>query len=241
MSTTAHIPALSSPRVAVRPGTRRVLGEMAPVLVALVPLGWALGVTTAASPLGGATGWAGGPLPVSGAAHFALLSAYAGGAGALVALVTALAISLRGLIYSAALAERLRTQPAWFRALAPYVLVDQMFVVTDGWLRAGLGPRDLRRAYLTAGAALWLTWVAAITAGMVAGPLVPAGWRVELVLGALLVGMLEGALTDRTAVAASGAAAVVAVLATPLPARGGILVGAATGMMVAAWIERRRR
>lgn len=241
MSTTTHIPAPATARVGARPGTRRVLGETAPVLVALVPLGWALGVTTAASPLGGAVGWSGGPLLVSGAAHFALLSAYAGGAGALVALVTALAISLRGLIYSAALAERLRTQPAWFRALAPYVLVDQMFVLTDGWLRAGLGPRDLRRAYLTAGAALWLTWILAITAGMLAGPLLPAGWRVELVLGALLVGMLRGAVSDRTAVAAAAVAAALAVAAAPLPARSGVLVGAVAGMLVGAWAERRRR
>jgi predicted branched-subunit amino acid permease len=241
MVMTAHIRSLPAAPIAVRPGTRRVLGEMAPILVALVPLGWALGVTTAASPLAGPAGWAGGPLLLSGAAHFALLSVYASGAGALVALATALAISARGLIYSAALAEPLRPQPAWFRAVAPYFLVDQMFVVADGWFRAGVGPRELRRAYLTAGAALWLTWIAAITAGMLVGPVVPSEWRVELVLGALLVGMLKSALVDRAAVSASGVAAVVTAVATPLPARLGIVAGAVAGILVAGWSERRSR
>ncbi len=219
------------------PGARQVLGEMAPVLLALLPLGWALGVATAAAPIGRLAGWAGGPLLLSGAAHFALLSVYASGAGVLAAIATALAISSRGLIYSAALSGPLASQPTWFRAVAPYFLVDQMFVVTDGWYRRGVGPRALRRAFLTAGAALWVTWIAAISAGMLVGPVVPSTWRVELVLGALLAGMLRGALVDRVAVAAAGAGAAIAMAATGLPAGLGIVLGTLGGVLAAGWSE----
>lgn len=219
------------------PGTAAVIAEVAPVLLALLPLGWALGVTTAATPIGPLAGWAGGPLLLSGAAHFALLSVYAGGAGMLAAMATALAISSRGLIYSAALSGPLANQPAWFRALAPYFLVDQMYVLTDEWCRRGVAPRALRRAFLTAGSALWLTWIAAISAGMLVGPIVPAGWRMELVLGALLAGMLRGALVDRAATAAAGAGAAIALAATALPAGLGIVLGTVAGVVAAGWCE----
>ena len=217
------------------PGTAAVVAEVAPVLLALLPLGWALGVTTAATPIGPLAGWAGGPLLLSGAAHFALLSVYAGGAGMLAAMATALAISSRGLIYSAALSGPLAGQPAWFRALAPYFLVNQMFVLTDEWCRRGVTPRGLRRAFLTAGAALWVTWIAAISAGMLVGPVVPATWRMELVLGALLAGMLRGALVDRAAVVAAGAGGAIALAAATLPAGLGIVIGTLGGVLAAGW------
>ncbi len=236
--------ALSAPRpsapATTATATRRTLAEIGPVLLSLLPLGWALGVATVATPLAPAAGWAAGPLLVSGAAHFALLSAYAGGAGALAAGATALAISARGLLFSAALSARLGHEPLWFRALAPYVLVDQMFVPTDAWLRRGERGRALRRAYLVAGGALWLTWVGAITAGMCLGPVVPTAWRVELVLGALLAAMLVRSLTGRSARVSAAVAAVAAVAAAALPAGLGVLAATAAGAAAAALSEARR-
>ena len=219
------------------PGAREVLAEVAPVVLALLPLGWALGVTTTATTIPPLAGWAGGPLLLSGAAHFALLSVYAGGAGMLAAMATALAISSRGLIYSAALAGPLADQPAWFRAVAPYFLVDQMYVLTDEWCRRGVAPRALRRAFLTAGAAIWFTWIAAISSGMLVGPVVPTTWRIELVLGALLAGMLRGALVDRATVTAAGAGAGIALAAAALPAGLGIVIGTLAGILTAGWSE----
>lgn len=228
-------PPAAAPPVAAAPAPSALV-DVLPVLVALVPLGWALGVATAASPLGGgATGWAGGPLLVSGAAHFAFLSEYAG-AGAVAAVATALAISTRALVFGAALAPRLRDQPRWFRAVVAYLLVDQMFVLADGWIRRGARGGVLRRAFLTAGAALWVTWIAAITGGMLAGPVVPGAWRVELVLPALLAGMLVPAVSGRGARAA-GVAALVAMLAGPLPAGLGVVVPTLAGV-AAAWAGR---
>jgi predicted branched-subunit amino acid permease len=218
-------------------GARKALGQVAPVLVALLPLGWALGVATAAAPIGGLAGWAGGPLLVSGAAHFALLSVYASGAGAAAAIATALAISSRGLIYSAALSEPFASQPRWFRAVAPYLLVDQVFVLADAWYREGVEAQALRRAYLIAGSALWVTWVAAISAGMLIGPVIPSSWRVDLVLGALLVAMLKTALTDRAAAVAAGTAAAIATASTALPDGLGIVFGAVGGAVAAGWSE----
>jgi predicted branched-subunit amino acid permease len=225
------------------PGTarlaRRALREIAPVLVAVLPLGWALGVATAASPLGGVVGWSGGPLLLSGAAHFALLSAYASGAGAVLAVVGALTIASRAVLYSAALADALAEQPRWFRLVAPYFLIDQMFVLTDGWIADGARGAELRRRYLIAGGALWITWVVAIGTGMVAGPLVPDGWRVELVLVALLVALARRALAGRAAVVALVTAAAVAVPGSLLPAGLGTIVATVAGIVAATRVAGR--
>ena len=48
---------------------------------------------------------------------------------ALTAVLTALIVSLRFVMYGAVLAPRFRDQPGWFRWLTPWTIVDQTFAI----------------------------------------------------------------------------------------------------------------
>ena len=188
---------------------------------------------------GGITGWSGGPLLVSGAAHFAVLSLLDAGASGIAAIATAAAISSRLFVYSAALSLHFRHQPRWFRWAASYLLVDQVFAMADERLARDDDPTRFRHWYLAIAAMLWVMWATAIAAGMVVGPVVPAGWRIELAAILLIVAILRPALTSRTGIVAAAVAGSVALLGAAMPHRTGLLVGALVGMAAATAIERR--
>ena len=70
---------------------------------------------------------------------------------------------------------------------------------------------------------------------MLVGPVVPPAWRVQLLLGALLAGMLQRALVDARTVVAASAGAGLSMATGMLPAGLGILLGALGGVLVAGW------
>jgi len=212
------------------PAVRRGAGHALPLCLALAPIGFLLGVTIAESSIDGVVGWAGGPLLAAGAGHFALLSLLDQGTGVVAAVATAVAIQARTVLYSAALAARFADQPRWFRWAGPYFLVDQLFVMVDEEHARDDDPTHVRRYYLTIGGLMAATWATVIAAGMVAGPVIPPSWRVELMVVVLVVAMLRPALTTRAARLAAGTAAAVAVAASVLPLGAGLLVGALAGM-----------
>jgi branched chain amino acid efflux pump len=52
-------------------------------------------------------------------------------------------VNARLLLYSAALGDRFRAQPAPFRWLAPHFIIDQTYLMADA--RPALAGRDFRR------------------------------------------------------------------------------------------------
>jgi predicted branched-subunit amino acid permease len=210
------------------------------VCLALAPVGFVLGVTIRESVISGLTGWVGGPLLASGAAHFAFLAVLDRGDGALVAVTTAVAVSSRTVLYSAALSTRFRSQPRWFRWLAPYFLVDQLFAMVEEEHDRNPGATHFRLYYLTIGVMLVTTWSTVIAAGILLGPIVPADVRVELLVVVLVVAMLRPALAVSTGWIAAATAALVAAAGGWLPTGSGLLVGALVGMAAAARWERQR-
>ncbi|HEX6311559.1 MAG TPA: AzlC family ABC transporter permease [Acidimicrobiia bacterium] len=218
---------------------RRAVRHNAGVCIGLAPIGFVLGVTIGESSIDGPIGWAGGPLLASGAAHFALLAALGQGSTAVAAVATAVALSTRNALYSAALASRFRHQPRWFRWLGPYFLVDQLFAMVDEEHRAHPDPAHFRRYYLTIGVMLAGMWAVVVALGVAVGPVLPAALRVELMVVVLVVAMLWPSLVRGSDRVGAGVAAAVAVFASLLPLGSGLVVAALAGMAAAAVWERR--
>ena len=209
---------------------RAGLKDAKPVALALAPIGMALGAAVSTSPLAGVSGWLAGPLLLSGAAHFAMISTLVEGSGATAALFTALVLSSRMLLYSAALAPRFRAQPSWFRWVGAHLIIDQSFVMVDENVPLDETPARFRRYWFGCTLPLIAVWVATITIGMAIGPRLPDGWRLELAGAILITSMLRPAVTERSGRIAAVIGGAATFVLAGLPLGTGLLIGSVVGI-----------
>lgn len=209
-----------------------------PAIAGLAPLALALGAAVAKSPLPPLTGWLTAPLLYGASAQFAALSLLGAGAAPGSVVANVLVINARVLFYSAALRPVFHDQPRWFRWTGPYLLVDPLFALTGA--RPELAnARDIRVHYLSAGLAIWGSWLLMIAVGVLLGAAVPSGVALQYAVPALLIGFLVPAIKTRAALVA----VVVATAAIAVPWPGGsaaLLTAGAAGAAAGALIGRGR-
>jgi predicted branched-subunit amino acid permease len=207
------------------------LRDVAPMVVGVAPFAVILGVMI--GQLQAVPAWAallGAPLLYAGSAHLAVLTLLESGAGATTVVAAAAIVNARLAVYGAALEPRFRDQPGWFRWLAPHFIVDQTYAIASA--RPDLAEPDrFRRYWLTAGLALGAGWSAAMAAAVALGPFVPVGPALAFASTAVFVGLLVPRLRERTALRPAAIAAVVALVAAPLPHGSGLLVATLAGVL----------
>jgi predicted branched-subunit amino acid permease len=216
--------------------------DMAPALAGLAPLGIAIGATAAAAPVPDAVGWASGPLLFSGAAQLSVIQLLGSGTAPVAVVLSVLVLNARFILYGAALAPMLSAQPAWFRWLAPYFVVDPL-VATVSARDGEAHSADWRRAhYLGAATSLWALWGTSIAAGVAAGPVVDDAWALDFAGPLFLLAMLAARLkSERGARVATPVAASVAALALVVPAGLAVVVAMLAGTVAASLLDRRAR
>ena len=224
MTTTTPPPAAeAAPHV--ESATSGVLA-MLPMAVAYAPFGLIVGTAVAehGSPV---AGWAGSWVIYGGSAHLAALRTL-DEAGPVVAVLTALLVNARLLVYSAGLAQTWRGQPRWFRFAAAGMIIDPTFALAQ---RAGRDDaRGQRRHFLASGLTLGAVWSVAVAVGALAGPRLD--WLdIGIVVPLSLVAVLGDALGDGSGrrVVATGAA--VALLTAGWPAGTGMLAAIVAGVV----------
>ena len=116
---------------------RSAINDVAPILVAIMPIALVIGATIAQASGPVWAGWSGSILIWSGAAHLAAVGMVNSGVPLPVLLLTVAVINGRFVFYSAALADHFRGQPRWFRILAPHFMVDQLFAIAWEQLEEG--------------------------------------------------------------------------------------------------------
>lgn len=214
------------PRAAAT-GMRTGLRDMLPVTVAIAPFALVLGVATNASVIDDVAGVIAAPLIYAGSAHFAALSILDAGGSALTAIVAALIVNVRFVMYGAALAPRFRDQPRWFRWLGPATIVDQTFALATS--QDERGPAWFRGYWFATSALLGGGYTAMVAVGVVLGPVVPTGIGLELTIPALFLAMLAGRVRDRPALVAVVVAGAVTALTLHLPHGLALPIGAVAG------------
>jgi predicted branched-subunit amino acid permease len=206
---------------------------MGPWLLGVVPFGLVIGISAAQADIPTLAGWLTGPLIYAGSAQVATIQLLDGGAAPVVAIVAALAINLRLVLYSGTMARHWQGMPAWWQAIAAYLIVDPSVAVgVDGYEAHGPG-RQAHLHYLGAALTLWAAWIVAITVGATVGAGVPAGLRLDLVIPLFLVGEVVPRLRDRVTARAVFVATVVAAAAFAVPFHLGPVVAMAVGVTVA--------
>jgi predicted branched-subunit amino acid permease len=209
----------------LRAGARAIL----PMVAGVAPFGFAIGATVADRDLGLA-GWATSPLLFAGASQMAVIDLLDRGASVVVVVATVVAVNARFALFAAALAPHWRETGARFRAAASYAIVDQLTVVALERYARDASPGDKRSFWTGAAVTLWVAWIGATTVGLVVGGSAPPGLALDLAMPLAVIGLVGSSVRDRDAVYAVLLAALVAVAASGLPYRSGVLVaaGAAT-------------
>jgi len=215
---------------------RDAIRDIRDVSAGVVPFGLFLGITLTAYGEHRLGVLVGGAAVYGGSAQLATSTVLHAGAGVLAAVLAGAVVSARMLLYGAALADRFRDQPRWFRWLGPATLLDQTYL--SALNRPAYRGAEFRRYWGWLSLDLLLVWLVAIAVGVAAGPLLPELPHLVLVGAAMFLAMLVPRLVDRPSVTAALVGAVVsAVAAFMLP---GVAVLAGTVAGVAAAVVARR-
>jgi predicted branched-subunit amino acid permease len=226
-----------------------------PILIGVLPFGMINGVLALQAGLTPLQAQAMSSIVFAGSSQIVLSQLIHVGAPGLVMVLTVAIINLRHALYSASLAPYLRKLSTPWKAVLSYLLTDEAYAVTivyfqeidrklNGRLTGGaaakksiLADSDQRHWFmLGAGLALWTCWQISTFAGISLGAVVPESWSLDFTLALTFIALVVPNLKDRASITAALCAGVVALYASAVPYKLGLilaaLVGIACGMLV---------
>lgn len=224
---------MPAPPTTSRQAAAAALADIAPILVGVVPFGVIYGIVAVAQGLPELPALLMSSAVFAGASQIAAVELLGGGAPLAIVVLTAWVINLRFTMYSAAIAPWLQREPMRWRWLHSYILTDQGFAVSMVRF-ADLEPSLRRSYYLSCSLALWCTWQLSSATGIFVGSAIPASWSLDFAVPLTFLALLFPSIRGRGDALAAVVATVVALLATQLPLRLGLLVAAAAGIAAGA-------
>jgi len=173
-------------------------------------------------------------LVYAGSAQLAALPLIVAGAPLWVIVTTGLITNLRFVIYSAALRPYFADRSVRERAALGYFMTDFTFTRFMRSAQEGILPQQNRDAWFAGVCANnWMTWQVSAMTGIIGASYVPTEWGLEFTGTLALVALVGPSLNARPAVVGATVAAVVALLAFPLPFKLGLFCGAIAGIAAA--------
>lgn len=171
----------------------------------------------------------------AGASQLAAIDILDGGGTVVVAVVSALVINLRFLMYSASLAPHLAGVPGPSRLGVAYVLTDQAYAVSlarYGDDRPPPTPADRLHYYVGAAWAFWLVWQLSTLVGALGGGSIPEAVPLDFAIPLAFLALLVPAVGDRATLAAAVVGGVATVAAAEIGAGDlSLVLGASTGIV----------
>lgn len=214
---------------------------VSPVMVGVIPFGAIFGATAVEQ---GFPAWLAGLTSIgvfAGASQIAAVQILSGGGSLLVAVLTAVAINSRFLMYSFALSREFHECPAAKRAGLAYLLTDQAFAVSAARFAQGDFTLAYRvRFYLGAAVGLWVIWQASTWLGIVAGAVIPEAWELDFAIPLAFISLVGPALRETVPRRVFFLSGVLSVLLVILPLQLNILTAAMAGVTLGTIWELRR-
>jgi predicted branched-subunit amino acid permease len=181
-------------------------------------------------------------LVYAGSAQLAALPLIVAGAPLWVIVATGLITNLRFVIYSAALRPHFADLPLVRRAALGFFMTDFTFARFMRSAQEGSLPRHRDSWFAGVCSSNWITWQLSALLGIVGASYVPADWGLAFTGTLALVALVGPSLTSRPPIVGAAVAAVVALLAHPMPFKLGLFCGAISGILAAtladAWQQR---
>ncbi len=204
--------------------------DTAPLILGLVPFGMVCGVGAVAAGASPLAAVAMSMIMFSGAAQIVATQLLAAGAPFAVILLSCLIVSLRLLMYSAAMAPYLRPLDHRWRNLLSFVLTDQAFAGTIQRFRASDDLRANASYFLGSGTLLWIMWQLATILGVAAGQIIPASWELDFVVPLCFLAVLAPVLRDRVSIVVFAVSAIAVVALDSMPLRLSMICGGLLGI-----------
>jgi len=220
------------------PIVRAAFSDMLPLFLPALPFALLFGVMVVESGVPHLLGWSSSFIMFGGSAQMTLITLVGEGAAVSAAITTTLIVTARHILYSVTLAPRFQVQPRWFRWVGPYVLIDQVFALTQ--IRDLSDDDDFRRYYLTAGFTFWAMWVLFTGLGIVLAPVIPEDIGIEIAITLMFLGLLLMAIRRRAQVVTAVISAAVALWFAHLDNQVGLIVAVVASLSVATLAEWRR-
>ena len=215
--------------------------EISPVLVGMAPFGLVAGVAATASGLTPLQAIALSLLSFSGIAQLIVCQLIAARSPFIVVVAAGSIVSLRFVMYSAAVSPHLAHLDRRWRSLLAFLMTDQSFSMTTARFSAP-GERGLRHWHtLGASVVLYIGWQAMVITGVAVGAQVPAGWSLDFTVVLTFIALLVPAIRTRADLGAAIVGAAVALIAAGLPFRLSLVAASLAGIAAGMAIERTHR
>jgi predicted branched-subunit amino acid permease len=209
--------------------------DIVPMVIGVLPLGFAIGSAIANSSVPPLAGWLGGPLIFGGAAHLIAVQLLDAGAAPAVIVVSALLVNARVVMYGAAIAPWFRGATRRQRLLVAAPLIDPLFFISTARYERGDLDQGERLAYYAGAASLLLVaWMTVQAIAIRIGGSLPDGIGIQVAAPLVFAGMLAKSTVGRPAALAAGAAALTAMIGTGLPYQSGMTLAVVVGI-AAGW------
>ena len=153
------------------------------------------------------------------------------GAAVSAAITTTLIVTARHILYSVTLAPRFQVQPRWFRWLGPYVLIDQVFALTQ--VRDLSDDTHFRHYYLAAGFTFWFMWAVFTGLGIILAPIIPASIGIGIAITLMFLGLLLMAIKRKSQVITAVISAGIALWFAHLDNQIGLIIAVLVSLDVA--------
>ena len=218
------------------------LQASAPFLIVIVPFALLFGVVATEAGLNLVETMGFSVLMVAGAAQFVALQLAQDNTPTLIILITALAVNLRLMMYSAALAPLVGQASLWQRIAIAYTLTDQSFALTvDMAEREPRSLPDILAFYAGTAVPTLLLWYVFTLVGAVAGAAIPDAFALDFALPITFLAMLAPMLRTLAHVAACLTSILGSLALAGVPYGLGVLVAAMLAMVVGAQVETWRK
>ena len=216
----------------------------APFVIVVVPFGMLFGVVATEAGLTTFETMVFSFTVFAGASQFAAVQLMQDQAPALVVVATALAINLRMLMYSVALAPHLGAAPLGMRAVMAYFLVDQSFAASAAEFDRHPTQSLSEKVAFFFGSITFIVpmWFGSSLGGALLGTAIPPEYALDFAVPITFLAMCGPMLRSTAHLAAAGVSIALALALVGLPYGTGLLVAAAgamlTGALVETWQER---
>jgi predicted branched-subunit amino acid permease len=214
---------------------------VSPILLGVVPFGLIFGVSAANADIPIVAAWASSFIVFAGASQIAIVEIMDGGGAPVIAVLTAVIINARMLMYSADIGRYTARESLPTKVGVAYLLTDQIYLVSTHRFPDPSSIVGFVRYYLGGGLMMWTAWQITTTTGILVGGAIPEAWSLEFAIPLTFMALLVLAVKDKPGLVAAIVGGSIAVAAVGLPYHLGLpigtLCGIAAGLLSERWFE----
>ncbi len=213
-----------------RAGAREGFKVFLPLSVGLIPWAVVTGMAMISTGFTPVQAMGMNVIVFAGTAQLGTLPLIAIGAPLWLIVVTALALNLRFIIFSAAIAQGFRGIGASMRWLSGHLLTDGVFACCLEKMMKVEDPKWRLGYYLAPSIWSWLLWQVFALIGVLAAGSIPRHWSLEFMASIALLVLLIPMAKQRPMLVAAAASGATAVMLRGMPLRLGLIVAIVVGI-----------